>query len=92
MTDFSPFLPTTALPPPKPPAKPKGGRPPDPEATPERQLARRLGTYGAAILRDRIKVEYQNQREAWNKHISNVVTSFSIALGQQAETLKKVDE
>lgn len=98
MSDFDQFLPLgpgfKPSTPSKPPAKAsaKSAKPADPESDPSRQLARRLGTYGAAILRDKIKVEYLNQRAVWNKHISKIATAFSVALAQQAETLKKDEQ
>ena len=63
----------------------------DVESTPERQMARRLGNYGADLLRDRIKVDYLDQRRHWEKHIENVVAAFSVALGHQAAVLKKTE-
>jgi hypothetical protein len=68
----------------------KAGRP-DPEATPERQMVRRLGFYAANIIRDQIKVDYANQLEKWNSQISGVTLAFSKALGQQAQTLKDAE-
>jgi hypothetical protein len=93
---FAQFLPTgpvpagpTAAPPPKgAKSHPKSSAPPDPEKDPGRQVARRLGTYGAMILRDKIKVDYVGQRDTWNTHIANVTTAFSLALGKQSAVLR----
>jgi hypothetical protein len=102
--EFTQFMPVgpvpTARPPAKPPAKPgakapvkpatKTPPPPaDPEQTPERQRARRLGSYGADLLRDAIKADYAKQVGKWRKHITVVTNAFSTALGQQVSTMKK---
>src|SRR5262245_42289828 len=102
-TEFVQFMPNGVAPPPppspppKPAAKPapkgraqKGTAPPaDPESTPERQRARRLGSYGADILRDAVKTDYVNQIGKWKKRVTFVTNAFSTALGQQLSTMKK---
>ena len=102
MDGFSQFLPIGPAAPPKPAAaashghgsghapKPAPKPPADPESTPQRQMTRRIGNYGAQILRDSIKVDYGSQYAVWEKHIGDTVTAFSIALGRHEKTLDDV--
>jgi hypothetical protein len=84
MTEFGQFLPIGPV---QTRPKPAGKKPADPESSPERQLSRRLGSNGADILRDEIKVDYDHQLGDWKTQVHSLTTAFSLALGQQKKTL-----
>ena len=84
--------PTASKPPPKTQPGQPAQRPSDPESTRERQLARRLGDYGADIVRDEIKVDYSGQLEKWKGQILRLATLFSTALDQHAAALQRAKE